>query len=178
MDTLTVTCPGCRQQLRLPEGLVGELVKCPACNQAFPAPDVPEAVPIARSPAPPARLFAPPEVEQAERGHPPFRSPRVVAISIMTLVGGIVAILCALFWAMSIVGLLWPGTYYSLVLGILATVKGARLLGDQAWREPPPTSIAVMQIINVVALDLINLVLGILTLVFLHQRDARNYFRG
>jgi predicted Zn finger-like uncharacterized protein len=183
MDTLTVVCPACRRQLRVPDGLVGELVKCPACSRTFAAPDVVEALPVAAGPAgpPPARPADPPRfAENYERDRPPepTKPPKVLAIGIMTLVGGILAILVAMTWAATVIGLLWPGTYYSLVLGIMATVRGARLLGDRAWREPPPSGIAVMQIINVVVLDLVNLTLGILTLVFLNEREVRRYFRG
>jgi hypothetical protein len=95
----------------------------------------------------------------------------------MVLSGGIFAILLSLVWMATCVGLVWPGTYYSLVLGIMATVKGARLLGDRAWQEPLPRAIGIMQIINVINLDLINLTLGILVLVFLGDREAKDYFR-
>jgi hypothetical protein len=179
METLAVTCPACRQMLGVPEGLVGEMVKCPFCGRTFPAPDgPPPAQPAAgEQDLPPCHAHH----EEAESDRGPAggaRPPRVLAVSAMTLAGGIMGILVAAALAVTVVGLVWPGTYYSLVMGILATVKGARLLGDRPWREPPPTATAVMQIINVINLDLVNLCLGILNLVLLNDPRVRRYFRG
>ncbi len=33
----TVTCPSCQRTLRVPESLLGQLVKCPTCQQTFTA---------------------------------------------------------------------------------------------------------------------------------------------
>src|SRR5439155_12754509 len=116
---------------------------------------------------------------------PPQRTPgKVQAIAIMTLVGGILALLTALTW-LGVGGLasfgiccLWPGGYYSLILGILATIKGSKLLGKDGFREAPPKAIAIMQIINIVNGDIANCVMGTLTLVFLNEPEVRNYYRG
>src|SRR5215831_16877515 len=35
--THTITCPSCRRQLRVPDDLLGCMVKCPACSDNFPA---------------------------------------------------------------------------------------------------------------------------------------------
>ena len=51
----TVTCPSCSRELRVPENLLGQMVKCPACSQTFSA-----AVAEAR-PAPPPPREPPPE---------------------------------------------------------------------------------------------------------------------
>ena len=111
------------------------------------------------------------------------------AIAIMTLVGGIMATLASAgllmyFGLMGVasmgVGLvccLWPGPYYGLVVGILGIVKGSQLLGDNAHRSTPPTTIAVMQIVNIINGDFVNLTLGILTLVFLSEPEVRRFFR-
>ncbi len=100
----------------------------------------------------------------------------------MTLVGGILATLLGLWLlilgALTCIFLAWPGTYYSLVLGILAIIKGAQLLGADAHRQPPPQAIAIMQIVNIVNGDLANCVLGILTLVFLGEKPVQRFFRG
>lgn len=118
------------------------------------------------------------------------RPGKVQAIAIMTLIGGILAIFGSLVWLAYIglvgvatigVGLLcclWPGPYYGLVMGIMATIKGSQLLGKDAHRLRPPKGIAIMQILNIVNLDLPNCVMGILTLVFLNEPEVRRYFRG
>lgn len=113
---------------------------------------------------------------------------KVQAIAGMTLAGGIWALLVAL----GLIGygllagiatfgfgclILLPAAY-SLVLGILATLKGARLLGSNPQAESPPKDIAILQIINVVSCDFVNVVLGILTLVFLSDPAVNGFYRG
>jgi hypothetical protein len=121
------------------------------------------------------------------RGDDGLRRPqnpgKVQGIAIMTLVGGILAILMSLTWMGVGVGTmgvccLWPGTYYSLVLGIMATIKGAQLLGQDDHLQSPPKAIAIMQIINIINGDVTNCVLGIVTLVFLNEPEVRDYYRG
>ena len=33
----TISCPSCHRPLRVPETLLGQLVKCPTCGETFPA---------------------------------------------------------------------------------------------------------------------------------------------
>jgi DNA-directed RNA polymerase subunit RPC12/RpoP len=107
---------------------------------------------------------------------------KVQAIAIMILVGGIIA--CVKFFILDILlafhtmGLFCVPGIYSLVLGILAILKGSQLIGDKGHRQPPPTAIAVMMIINIVAFDIANLVMGILILVFLNEYEVREYYRS
>jgi hypothetical protein len=103
---------------------------------------------------------------------------KVQAIAIMTLVGGILATLTAVAFMATIYGLCWPGTYYSLVMGIMAIVKGSQLLGDKAASQAPPSGIAIMQIVNIVNCDFVNLTLGIINLVFLADKEVKGYFRS
>jgi len=115
------------------------------------------------------------------RGRGSERPSKVQAIGIMVLIGGIMALLYGLmglgFGIASCVGLLWPGIYYSFVLGIMGLIKGIHLMGDKAYKETPPQGIAIMMIINVINCDLINLALGIVVLVFLGDEEVKDYFR-
>jgi predicted Zn finger-like uncharacterized protein len=207
MESLTVTCPACQRQLRVPETLLGQTGKCPSCDHTFAAPDTLEDVPPPRRPEPEPEPEPPPprpprddrddyddrprrrtaddydddyERERGRRG--PEKPGKVQAIAIMTLIGGILALLHGLVGLVIGVGtcfcLLWPGTYYSIVLGILAIIKGSQLLGADAHRQPPPQAIAIMQIVNIVNLDVPNCVMGILTLVFLGEKPVARFFRG
>ena len=99
-------------------------------------------------------------------------------MAIMMLIGGIFGCVLSLGWAISCVGLMHPGTYYSLVFGILAIIKASRLLSPTAYQESPPKLIAIMQIINIVVGDIPNCVMGIIALVFLSEPEVRGYFRG
>jgi hypothetical protein len=59
----------------------------------------------------------------------------------------------------------------------MAIVKGSNLIGDYAYRLPPPQGIAIMMIINIINGDAVNLTLGILVLVFLSDPEVKAYFR-
>jgi predicted Zn finger-like uncharacterized protein len=56
----TITCPSCQRTLRVPETLLGQLVKCPTCEQTFTATLDAEAAPPPRqeAPAPPRERYA------------------------------------------------------------------------------------------------------------------------
>jgi hypothetical protein len=187
----TLTCAACGRSLHVPDDLLGQDVKCPACHHTFTAPD--------GGSAPPREAPAPRRVaEHAETAayDPPApgggggafaatpwpyaqadKPGKAQAIAIMTMAGGVVALLVGAGLALSCIGLAWPGTYYSFVLGVMAVLKASALLGDGARGEQPPKAIAIMQIINVVNGDVVNLTLGIVTLVFLGDREVRAYFR-
>jgi predicted Zn finger-like uncharacterized protein len=53
----TVPCPSCRRELRVPDSLIGKLVKCPACAQTFTA--------NLSQPTPPVEAPAMPETYRA-----------------------------------------------------------------------------------------------------------------
>lgn len=115
---------------------------------------------------------------------------KIQGIAIMILVGGVFATLTSLGILLYIgaiglatlgIGLLcclWPGPYYGMVVGIMAIIKGAKLLGEKAHREAPPQGIAIMMIIDVINGDMIGMVLGIVVLVFLSDEEVKDYFRG
>jgi hypothetical protein len=107
---------------------------------------------------------------------------KVQAIAILTLIGGILALILGVTWFLALVwtcvGLLWLPMYYSIVVGILAIIKGSKLLGKNDRYESPPSAIAVMQIINIINCDVTNCVLGILTLVFLSDPEVKAYYQG
>ncbi len=198
----TLTCPSCRRTLRVPEALLGQLVKCPTCLVTFTA-SLEDRAPPPKEAPPPSRPRdrsddePPPRRARREEwdddyGDRPRRREKpgkVQAIAIMTLVGGILATLASvgILGYIGLVGVasmgvglvccLWPGPYYSLVVGIMGIVKGSQLLGDNAHRSTAPTAIAVMQIINVINGDFVNLTLGILTLVFLSEPEVKRFFR-
>ena len=126
---------------------------------------------------------------------------KVQGIGIMSLIGGIFSILVGVGLAAGFtiaglgaglgglaggcpcgfcgcLGLFWPGIYYSLVVGILAIIKGCLLLGSSAQQNYPPIYIGVMLIINIINADMVSLVLGILILVFCADEEVKGYLRG
>jgi hypothetical protein len=196
----TLGCSACGRALHVPDDLRGQSVKCPACHHVFTAPDSgdtapPQVLAPPREEPPPGRAASsngsnrfddrphfPVEVDEEYEDAPPYHGQgekpgKVQAIAIMTLVGGIFAVLVGLFWVLTCVGLLIPTTYYSFVVGIMAIIKGASLLGDGAYRQTPPKAIAIMQIVNILAGDVVNLGLGIATLVLLGDTEVKAYLR-
>jgi hypothetical protein len=194
----TLACSACGRSLHVPDGLRGQAVKCPACHHTFTAPgDGSGSVPPSEPPfedVPPRTPARPTETtaydgrprlsdhddpyHDAPHGRRDYEKPgKVQAIAVMTLIGGILALLWGLICAATCVLLVWPGTYYSFVLGIMAIVKASALLGDRARNQGPPQAVAVMQIVNIVNGDVVNLVLGIVTLVFLGDPEVKDYFR-
>jgi hypothetical protein len=207
-----VNCPSCERRLRVPEGLVGEQVKCPTCGETFTAdPDRPPPRRQEEEPRPAAGEIPLPRPGGDDGdGERPRRRParslrrdeddpdddyddrprrrrrsrekpgKVQAVGIMMLIGGILGIILFLGLGAGSGGVccLWPGTYYSLIMGILAVVKGCQLLGEDAHLQAPPRAAAVMMIINILNLDVTNLAMGIVCLVFLNEPEVERYFRG
>ena len=118
---------------------------------------------------------------------PPWRSPasaadtkpgRVEAIGIMLLVGGIIALSYSGATPKFHIIRLWgPFAAYSLVLGIMAIIRGIRILRKGGPCQRSPRTIAIMQVINIVNFDVVNFVLGLVTLSFLKDPAVRRYFR-
>src|SRR5580692_4596815 len=85
------------------------------------------------------------------------RPGKVQAIAIMTLIGGIYACLHFLGMSAASYGMccIWPLTYYVLVVGILAIIKGSQLLGQDARLQSPPKTIAILMIVDIINGDVI-----------------------
>ena len=131
------------------------------CRQAAESP-VPSTPPVAA---------ANPEGKPAVPG-------KIQAISIMTLVGGILAILTCFGIGLGTAGF-WIPWIYSLILGIMATIKGSQMLGS----NPAPAfasakTIAIMQIVNIINCDIPTLAMGIINLVFLNDPEVKEYLRS
>lgn len=175
--SFNIACPNCSMYLAVTEADIGKQGKCSRCGSVF------EITPPASSPPPPG---AGPSVLPAVGGgtFPPEKPGKVQAIAIMTLIGGILATIDGIgmvfIGGIMSMGLccLWPGGYYSLVLGIMAIVASSKLLGQQAHLEAAPKTIAIMQIINIINGDVPNCVMGIISLVFMNEPEVQRYFRG
>ena len=134
----------------------------------------------AESPVPSTPLTRPaviPVAAVAPAGQP-IKPGKLQAVAIMTLVGGILALLTCFGIALGTMFIYIPWIY-SLVLGIMAIIKGSQMLGS----NPAPAfasarTIAIMQIVNIINCDMVNLTLGIITLVFLNDPEVREHLRS
>ena len=117
---------------------------------------------------------------------PPMQSParpgKFQAVAVMTLVGGIVSLLWTLIvaWAglssLLLVCCFIPSGLYSFIAGILITVQGARLLGQNAGPILPRTaSAATLLIVCILAFNPICLVLGVINHWLLNDAEVREY---
>lgn len=115
---------------------------------------------------------------RSRRGEVPGK---VTGVAIMALIGGIEATLLGLTLLLGVgastcfISCLWPGFYYSLVVGIMAIVKGSTMLGGNVRSIQPPTGIAIMMIINIINADVIGVTLGVLMLVFCSDEEVTEY---
>ncbi|MEK6587405.1 MAG: hypothetical protein AABY97_01000 [Chloroflexota bacterium] len=105
----------------------------------------------------------------------------VTALTVLTLVSGIINLLwsvgAAVALAGSLVGLLCvPLAAYPLVLGILEIVFAAKLLGTPTSKPRPATYLAIMEIVNILFLTVFSVVVGILALVFYNDQAVKAYF--
>jgi hypothetical protein len=101
----------------------------------------------------------------------------VQAVGIMMLCGGILALVVVLSYlagTMCIV-LVWPGWYFELVVGILMIIRGVNMMNQDD--QGPPRTLAILQILFILNLDIINCVLGIVSLVMLNEPKVQDYYR-
>jgi DNA-directed RNA polymerase subunit M/transcription elongation factor TFIIS len=188
-----IACPECGQSLQVPGELIGTAVQCPKCRHAFTAaapaesahPKVVEATPVKPLPDEGEAREVKRRAREEDDDEPRVASIKqdkpghVTAMGIMALIGGIGAIMIALAWGAGTMGTccLWPGTYYSLIIGILAVVRGSALLGVRAYEEPLPRTLAILMIINVINTDAVSFVLGIIMLTFCGEKEVIDYLK-
>lgn len=101
----------------------------------------------------------------------------VFSLGIMLVCGSVVAFCMGVLFASTVILLLWPGTYFSFSLAIIAGIKAWRLLGRDAANTSAPKTVAILQIANFfMVLDFVNLALGITILLLLHSPDIKRFF--
>lgn len=107
----------------------------------------------------------------------------VTTIAIMTLVNGILNILWGLGATVAIVlgtigvGLLCaPVTILPAVLGIFEIIYAAKLLPNPAQPVKPSQTIAILEIVCIIAGNVLSAVVGILALVFYNDQQVKDFF--
>ena len=123
----------------------------------------------------------PPPMYPSYQTAPGQKPGMVTAITIMTLVNGILNIM----WGAGVsfgmlAGLVTiiciPITILPAVLGIFEIIYAAKLLATPPQPVQPSQTIAVLEICAIVAGNVISLIVGILALVFYNDPSVRAYF--
>ena len=107
----------------------------------------------------------------------------VTALTIMTLINGILNILYALGFTAAIVlgtfgiGLLCaPLTILPAILGIFEILYAVKLFSNPPQPVKPSQTLAVLEIVCIITGNLISMVVGILALVFYNDISVKDYF--
>lgn len=174
---IRVSCQTCGSQFDTDDRYAGQTAKCPNCDSQI---VIPRAAASTNPSTGGGGGSGPPAVPQGRPG-------KVTAIGIMTLVGGVVALIVSFnyfffgFWlgigTFGIGCILFLPAVYSLALAIVAVIKGILILGAQPQQRSGPLLSAIMQIVNVISLDLFNVALGVIVLVFASDPQVKAFFR-
>lgn len=108
---------------------------------------------------------------------PPSCPGKVQAIALMQLICGIQTLIIAVTLALGSVFLYLPWIY-GLVVGIMAIVRGSKLMGVAAFGAGNSKSVPIMFIVNIICCDVIGVVVGILCLVFQSEPEVADYLNG
>ena len=103
---------------------------------------------------------------------------KIQTIAIVTLVSGIISILCGIIWTISLLVTIvcWPVGAYPITLGVLEIVYAAKLLGSNPHNIKPANYLAIMEICEVIFINPFSLTAGILALVFYNDPEVQAYF--
>ena len=101
---------------------------------------------------------------------------KIQAIAIITLVQGIMAIIGGLGIGLGTMCIYFPFVY-GIVFGIMATIKGSAMLGQNPWPAYQTVrTTAIMGIVNVINCDfMFGMTGGIIILVFLNDPEVKAY---
>jgi GYF domain 2 len=123
------------------------------------------------------RAYDEDDYDDRPRRRAPEKPGQIQAVAIMMLVGGILGLIAMLSYlaATFCFILVWPGFYFEFVVSILLIIRGINMLNKDD--QGPPRTLAILQIICIVNLDVINCVLGIIAIVMLNAPEVVSYYR-
>jgi hypothetical protein len=105
----------------------------------------------------------------------------VKTIAVMTLINGIVNIFWGLIATVSVTAsiiliCLAPLAILPTILGIFEIIYAAKLLTDPPKPVQPSTTIAILEILCILAFNVFSMIVGILALVFYNDPQVKDYF--
>ena len=107
---------------------------------------------------------------------------KVQAIGIMLTVAGGLACMSTLTWLLIdlsslFVCCLYVPQFISPVVAVTGLLYGIKCLQDP-YNNPPPKWLAILMICEILSGNMINMVLGIIVLVFLNDPEVQVYWQG
>ena len=119
----------------------------------------------------PGNPYAGSHYPQYDAPAPPRADDATHTAGVLMLVGGILSLVLAFshfLAALSLCLTVFTGIYL-LISGVLCTIKGSQLLGRDGYLQNAPQAHAVLLIFNILACDVIGMVLGIVTLTMIDR---------
>lgn len=106
----------------------------------------------------------------------PRKPGKVQAIAIMSLVDGIWNIL----WGVGLIATICaaPLGIYAIVVAILGIMYASKLLSEYPQGVKPNRTLAILQIANLITLNLVSVVIGIICLIFYDDLEVRQYYEA
>lgn len=182
--TIEFACPHCRTTLETEDSRAGQMARCPGCGERVSVPAGRLACSTCgalvesgdrQCAACGSMLGGPATVLARPQWH---RPPQLNTIGWMMIGGGSVALVLCVgeFFAGFVCCVPFVLIPFSLFLGIFATVNGIQLQGTSPPRMGVLRTVAIMQIVHCVAFfDVINLVLGIVTINMLNDPEVEAF---
>jgi hypothetical protein len=174
MSDIKFNCPYCNRHLLVDEAGKGRALQCPDCNQPIVVP-IPAAEATNVPPAQPPLTQTPAPMPSASAELPG----KLTAIAILQLVTGIIGLLIDVGFFLLSFGLylflLIP--CFTIVVYILAIISGAKGLGANK-RHGMYRTVGILQLFCILGCDVLSLVSGILTLIFLSDPKVKAYLEG
>ncbi len=109
---------------------------------------------------------------------------KITALGIMTIVSGVINVVTGLGLTGSVVigtlgiGLLCaPITILPSILGVFEIIYGIKVLANPPEPLKPSTTLAIMEIVTILFLNIPSVAIGIVALVLYNDDEVKNYFQ-
>jgi len=107
-------------------------------------------------------------------GVAPKKPGKLLAITILSLVAGVMNVLVCVLLILTICGA--PLGIYAGIVGVFEIIYATKALPDPVKTDSLDKRLAIMQIVNIISGNMFSLIAGILTLIYFEDSEIRAYF--
>lgn len=100
----------------------------------------------------------------------------VLVNGILNIVGGGILALLIIIGTVGIGLLCAPVLILPIVLGVFEIIYGINLMADPPKVKEPSMALAILEICNILYLNVIGVVVGVLSLVLINDEEVKDYF--